>query len=188
MTPTLAQLEADPRYARGIPLRMCNGGIRAFAMVDAEDLAEVSQSRWSFFAKKYVGRKAPRGNGTILLHRQLLGLSPGDGFAGDHRNGDKLDNRRANLRVTTAAGNSQNRPRGANRMSEPTSRFRGVCWARREARWISTATIHGRRKFLGYHASELDAALAAEAFRSEHMPFSQPDPELANALAESRAA
>ena len=47
---------------------------------------------------------------THYLHREVLGLTPGDGLETDHRNGDRLDNRRSNLRVATRAQNAQNVP------------------------------------------------------------------------------
>lgn len=44
-----------------------------------------------------------------LFHRWLLGLSPGDGWVGDHINRDVLDCRRSNLRVVTPAASNLNR-------------------------------------------------------------------------------
>lgn len=43
------------------------------------------------------------------LHRLILGLTLGDGHYTDHINRDKLDNRRANLRVVTQKENCANR-------------------------------------------------------------------------------
>ena len=40
-----------------------------------------------------------------LLHRHVMGLVPGD--KRDHVNGDKLDNRRVNLRVVSHAENNR---------------------------------------------------------------------------------
>lgn len=40
------------------------------------------------------------------LHRRIL-CTP-EGFVTDHKNGDKLDNRRSNLRVATPSQNQQN--------------------------------------------------------------------------------
>ena len=45
---------------------------------------------------------------TRLMHRQILGLIHGDGKEVDHINKDRLDNRRANLRVVTRKENCAN--------------------------------------------------------------------------------
>lgn len=43
--------------------------------------------------------------------------------------------------------------------------------------------IGGRIHWLGRHPTEVEAALAAEAFRHKHMPFSRPDAALTVVLA-----
>lgn len=48
-----------------------------------------------------------RNSKNILLHRILLNAQEGDVV--DHINGDTLDNRRENLRITTTSGNNKNR-------------------------------------------------------------------------------
>lgn len=62
----------------------------------------------------YIGRKtsvrAPGGRPTgrwMMLHRQTMGLRWCDGREVDHRNGDPLDNRVANLRIVTRAENNR---------------------------------------------------------------------------------
>ena len=45
----------------------------------------------------------------LRMHRQILGLKKGDGKETDHRNGNGLDDRAANLRVCTHAENQYNR-------------------------------------------------------------------------------
>jgi predicted short-subunit dehydrogenase-like oxidoreductase (DUF2520 family) len=53
-----------------------------------------------------------------------------------------------------------------------------------EKRYGSPARCEVRVKYLGVYACELDAAIAAESFRQEHMPFAAPDAELLAALAQ----
>jgi hypothetical protein len=159
-----------------IPLRARSGEIRAYALVDAEGAAGVLAYRWSLSAHGYVVRATPRSEGKriILLHRQLLGLVPGDGVEGDHINGDKLDNRLRNLRRASRNANAQNK----NFCNAGTSRFRGVSWVRSRGVWRADACGGYLRKYLGLFKSELAAAQAAETWRQEHMPFANPDPEL----------
>lgn len=163
-----------------IPLRNRKGEIVAVALVDNEDAASVAQHAWRLSSNGYAcrGVKGPDGRwgATLLLHRFLLALGPGDDREGDHVNGDKLDNRRANLRLCTRAQNLQNRHYGYG-----SSRFRGVTRDDRKNRWVAQHKLKGKRHYIGSFHSELEAARAAQAFRDEHMPYALPDPALAEA-------
>jgi hypothetical protein len=153
---------------RTIPLRARDGSIRAEAIIDEADYASVSQSTWAL-SGKYAVRKGRLAGApvAVLMHRQILGLTAGDGLTGDHINGDPLDNRRANLRVATYGENQQNRQYGYG-----TSRHRGVSMSRRSGRWLAHGKIHGKMYNLGLYADEAEAARVAAAWRAEHMPFS----------------
>lgn len=109
------------------------------------------------------------------LHRLLL--DPGD-LDVDHINGDRLDNRRENLRVVTRAQNLENRTAPAT----GRSRFRGVAWSAQQGKWQAKGTRNNRTVYIGIFDGELDAAVAAQRWRDEHMPFAQPDPELIRLL------
>lgn len=154
-----------------VPLRNRAGLIIAHAILDAEDAALASYG-WYLHAghadrggKRYVLRTV-RGK-SIYLHRLVLGLDHTDPHKGDHINGDTLDCRRSNLRVSTTAENAQNQgSRGG------SSRFRGVTWDRARGKWMATAMLGGRRRTIGRFDSEADAGAAAAAWRAEHMPFS----------------
>lgn len=80
----------------------------AFTIVDAADARWLLEHRWGLGSDGYATRRRP--GVAIRMHREILGLAAGDGRHTDHINRDKLDNRRANLRVVTAAQNMQNRP------------------------------------------------------------------------------
>lgn len=107
-----------------------------------------------------------RDGGTVYLHRDLLGLARGDAREVDHRNRDKLDNRRSNLRVVTRRENAQNLP-----SQRGTSGFRGVARTA-GGRWTAQVKLDGRKRHLGTFATEGAAAAAAAAFRRAHMPHS----------------
>jgi hypothetical protein len=49
----------------------------------------------------------------------------------------------------------------------PSSRFRGVAWCKRSAKWKASLTVRGRRRHLGYFADEADAARAYDRATSE---------------------
>jgi len=158
-------------YVR-IPLRRRDGTVVAHALVSPED-AHLAERRWHRDNRGYARRMGPDGK-VEQLHRVVLGLTHGDALEADHINGDKLDNRRSNLRVVTHRENLQNlrsRPGAA-------SRFRGVQW--RDDRRCWRARLG--RVSLGYFHDELEAALAVERYRVEHLPFANQDPELTKVL------
>jgi hypothetical protein len=74
----------------------------------------------------------------------------------DHINRNRLDNRRANLRVVERSANSMNVPgRGA-------SSFVGVSWFRPAKLWRAYMQVDGRRVELGYFKEEREAAKARD--------------------------
>ena len=85
------------------------------ATVDAADYPELIQYKWftkfsSKGAAPYPARNSKVGetdNGekrkTIRMHTQIMKPSPG--MEVDHKNGDKMNNRRCNLEVVTKQGN-----------------------------------------------------------------------------------
>jgi hypothetical protein len=154
-----------------IPLRNRDGDAVAWAIVDDED-AHLAEITWSLVSKGYVARcvKIPgtRRNISYRLHRVIMGLEHGDERQVDHINRDKLDNRRANLRVVSARVQAQN----CDARRGGTSKYRGVSLTV-NGTWNASAQV-GRVKYhLGRFATELEAHRAASAFRREHMPFSE---------------
>jgi DNA-binding transcriptional regulator YdaS (Cro superfamily) len=152
-----------------IPLRGRAGEIKARALVDECDLKHVTEGRWSFNGSYAVRRI----NGRLMyLHRLLLESELGPGDTVDHINRDRLDNRRANLRVIPARWQPQN----TSSHRDSTSWYRGVCG--RPGRWIAQVGHGGHTVYLGSYASEVDAAAAAAQYRAEHLPYSVEDPTL----------
>ena len=75
-------------------------------IVDAADAGRVAPYSWWNDGNGYacawaMGRR-------IRLHNAIYGDVP-DGYEVDHRNGDRADNRRRNLRIATQAENARNR-------------------------------------------------------------------------------
>lgn len=154
-----------------IPLHDKSGVVVAWATVDLADFARVRESTWSLAKNGYVRRHVPssRPKRKETLHRFILGLVPGDGVHTDHKDRDRLNNRRGNLRVGTQADNNQN----TSGWSHASSQYRGVCWYARGACWQAEVTLGRKRYYLGRFENELDAARAAAEFRGQHMPFSE---------------
>jgi hypothetical protein len=76
----------------------------------------------------------------------------------DHINGNKLDNRIANLRNATSQQNSRNRAIGI----KNTSGTIGVYWNVSKSKWAAQIHINGKQKHIGHFKSK-DEAIEARA-------------------------
>ncbi len=143
-----------------IPLR--SGG---FALIDPIDEPKISAWRWSWRegSRGYAESRRCIGNGRqqpVRLHRLILDFP--DSII-DHANGNRLDNRRCNLRVCT---NSQNQ---ANRAAMPhCSRFKGVTIEARTGKFCSQIWCNGKRYWLGTFTNETQAARAYDRAALKH--------------------
>lgn len=113
----------------------------------------VGSNGYAYYSTWANGKSSP-----ATLHGFLMGHHPGRHI--DHINGNKLDNRRVNLRVVSPQTNQVNRK---HLNSNSTSGHRGVT-ARQTltagTRWIAQIGVSGRYVYLGSF-SELDDAVAA---------------------------
>lgn len=134
------------------------------AIIDDEDFEYLNQWKWCFIKCISGGGYASRSirNGkkttTILMHR-LINKTVAN-FDTDHINGNKLDNRKHNLRTTTRSQNKMNSKKREN------VKYKGVSilkvkdtnntytYIRAQIR-INNKGIH-----LGYYSTQEEAALA----------------------------
>lgn len=102
----------------------------------------------------------------IYLHHLVAG-KPGKGMEIDHRDGNKLDARRANLRVCSRMENAQN----VSGKKVSSSRFRGVHRTRKNPAsgkvWVAQITCDHRVKCLGNFTTEEEAAAAYNTAAAE---------------------
>lgn len=96
-----------------IPLRDRTSQVVAYALLDPQD-AHLAEQRWYRNSAGYAVRNQYLGGGranpkmvTVRLHREVM-QAP-DGLETDHIDGDRLNNRRSNLRLVTPAENMQNK-------------------------------------------------------------------------------
>jgi len=153
-----------------------------FTMVDDADYEYLNQWKWCMCDKGYAQKKGQRIAGKskqIYMHLEIMKPSPG--MLVDHRFGNKLDNRRENLRICTKAENQRNR--------KPTSGRtlpKGVDWRTKSRRFAAQISANNRQIHLGYFdtASEAEAAYieAAKKYHGEFYrdPSSLESPALAS--------
>jgi hypothetical protein len=141
------------------------------AVVDAVDVPLVRGHCWTAGTRRrnvYAFRTiaTPTGATTLYMHRVLI--SPPPGMQVDHIDGDGLNNRRANLRIVTAAQNNCNiRLTARNR-----SGVKGVSWCSRDRKWQAHIMVNKKSRGLGrFNTIEEAAAAYAEASADLHGPY-----------------
>lgn len=141
-------------------IALTNGG---YALVDDEDAQRLSKYSWTRVSGTGYARRATTVGGkggrkvVIYMHREVVGAPRGTVV--DHVNHDKLDNRRANLRVCTHKENCRRqRPQQGK-----TSAFRGVHLCAQTGRWRAVIVVDGARVHLGRFDNPREAAVAYDA-------------------------
>lgn len=98
-------------------IALCGRSGRGLYMtVDDCDYVRMSKLKWYWhngyaISVQHISGSPSKGDRvqrTVAAHRYVLGLRKGEGIV-DHVNGDRLDNRRDNLRITSYTGNAVNR-------------------------------------------------------------------------------
>jgi hypothetical protein len=131
------------------------------AIVDDRDYEALIQHKW---------RASPGGCTVYAVREVKVGGKRTSLLMHKHKNGNGLDNRRANLRESTHSQNMRNRR--SNRVG--TSKYVGVSWYKSTGKWLAQIEIrvngirHG--KCLGYFNSEEDAARARDKAAFERDP------------------
>lgn len=131
-----------------------------YALVDDADFDELAKHQWCatetepgrWYAKRRESGRAKY----RYMHREIIQAPAG--VLVDHRNGDGLDNRRANLRLCSGAENCRNKRMRKNNKSG----FKGVYWHKKANKWAAVIG-HGKRWHLGLFADSAQAALAYDA-------------------------
>ena len=147
------------------------------AIVDPEMVSILEQHNW--FAKldvrsgeHYAGRFPSRSLGPrryIHMARVVLGMSIEDKTVEpDHKNKNKLDNRRENLRESTRAENLRNRRLQRN----SSTGFKGVYFDKRNNWYYARMKMNGKFIHLGCRRTAQEAyELRCEAARKLHGEF-----------------
>lgn len=92
-------------------------GVGLTAVIDDEDYDKVKTIKW------YNVHGYARSRSGVSMHRLILNAP--DGLVVDHRNHNRMDNRKSNLRVCTQKENAKNTKHG-----------KGYYWSSRHNRWV----------------------------------------------------
>ncbi len=128
-----------------------------FAKVDADDYEQLIQRRWHCDKGGYARSRGRTSEGRKMfaMHQVVLGLQ--EGQLPDHRNGNRLDNRKDNLRPATYLGNARNAAPFAGAMSP----YKGIY--RTPYAWEARIAVDGTRLQIGSFVDEIEAAKAYDA-------------------------
>ena len=127
------------------------GKEKARVLIDTKDTTKAKTRKWSLEKKGYAvsgGRKKP----TVRIHAFLIGNK--EGFEVDHKNQNKLDNRRENLRHVSHHQNTLNRKQSGD----------GVSFRKERGKWRARVKWKGKEKCLGHFFTEQEALKAREDY------------------------
>lgn len=89
----------------------------------------------------------------ITMSRLIMGLCHDDNILVDHRNHNKSDNRKENLRLATSSQNLMNK----DILERNTSSVTGVCLDKKRNKWRSYIYVNKKQIHLGYFDNFIDA-------------------------------
>lgn len=147
-------------------------GEKIKAVIDTEDIPLLQRLDVKWHEAKrcehgiYVQANLPRNgksNKTMQLHREIMNCPPK--LVVDHINGDTLDNRKSNLRITTNAKNIQNRTRLAKHNKSGVHNV-----YRNRTKWVAQVRLDKQIYYLGRYTDIEDARKAVKAFKDKTIP------------------
>ncbi len=137
-------------------MRYINLNKGARAVVDDKDYDALSKFTWFLsdtgyaVSTRWKDNKAHR----VRMHREVYGKTKAKYM--DHINGNKLDNRRENLRECSNSENMRNRPAPSNN----TSGYKGVFFCKQKGKYVAKIKLNYKENHLGTFSSKEEAAVA----------------------------
>jgi len=127
------------------------------AIVDRCDFKRLEKYAWRITNYGYVVTGNPKRGTFRFLHHLVVGRTLG--LDADHRDRNKLNNRRNNLRIATRSQNEANK--GLRRDS--TTKLKGVSFFKRDGTFRAQIGFDGRKMHIGYFDTPKQAAIAYDA-------------------------
>lgn len=94
------------------------------AIIDWLDADPIIKFTWNSHTDGYAVAWDKDNKKKIYMHRYIMGVPPGEDYVVDHIDGDRLNNRRSNLRWVTKSQSNKNRAV----MSHSKTGYKGVYW------------------------------------------------------------
>jgi len=163
---TLAESSLTVKPFKTIPLSK-----GAFAIVDAENYDEFSKLTWHLSCNGYAEHsiRLPKGKKANIFMHHLVLTTP-KGYFTDHKNLNKLDNRKENLRLATKSGNASN----SHVKSCSRTKVKGVGLHSPTGLYRARITKNGKEHHLGlFNTIEEAGAAYAEAAPKHHGEFAR---------------
>ncbi len=129
-------------------------------IVDTEDLEMIlSYNKYLSINKNGYAYFKQKGK-QCFLHRLLLGLparyDKNTKLIGDHKNRNRLDNRKHNLRIIKKGDNAKN----CLKYQRGNNKFKGTCWIERLQKWEVSIQVNHKQQRYGVFTNEVDAGIA----------------------------
>lgn len=120
-------------------------------LIDDEHFEWASKKKWHKSKDGYAATgsydRNTKKSTAVKYHLEVFGRR--SGFVLDHKNRNKLDNRKENLRFVTRQVNNINKKLG-----------RGICYSKRDKSWRAYITVSRKQISLGYFKTEKEAKYA----------------------------
>lgn len=118
--------------------------------IDKENISIILPYRWHL-CNGYARTTKTNNPPALAMHRIIIHAEPGQEV--DHINGDRLDNRKSNLRICNHKENMHN----VKKLCTNTSGYKGVSWNKSRKKWIAQIVANGKQIYLGQFSNIEDA-------------------------------
>lgn len=129
-----------------------------FTIVDDEDYEKLKDFKWWYSKIGYAVHteyiSLTQGSNKIYMHRLILETPLN--MCCDHINGNRLDNRKCNLRIVTKQQNQWNR----SSTGKGSSKHKGVYFSKQKNKWLSKIQKDFKEYHIGFFATENEAVIA----------------------------